>query len=79
MKNMSAKIRNIRSKPSYNPQTGKFCGWNLTWDCVEPELGCLEITTSASHFFEERWFRDSYKAMCRFKSSLLAGQNENTK
>ena len=76
---MSVEIENIRSKPLYNPQTGKLLGWDLSWNYVEPELGCLEITTSASHFFEERWFRNSYKAMCQFKSSLLAGQNENTK
>jgi len=76
---MSVEIENIRSKPLYNPQTGKLIGWDLSWNYVEPELGCLEITTSASHFFEERWFRDSYKAMCRFQKNLLARQNENNK
>ena len=76
---MSVEIENIRSKPLYNPQTGKLIGWDLSWNYVEPELGCLEITTSASHFFEERWYRNSYKAMCRFQRNLLARQNENTK
>ena len=76
---MLSEIRNIRSKPLYDTQTGKLIGWNLSWDCGEPELGCLWNVAQKSRFFEERWFRNSYKAMCRFKSVLLTNQNENTK
>lgn len=79
MKNMSTEIENIRSKPSYNPQTGKLIGWDLSWNYVEPEFGCLGNVAQKSRFFEERWFRDSYKAMCRFQRNLLARQNENNK
>lgn len=76
---MATEIKDIRSKPLYDSTTGKLRGWNLSWNCANSEFGCLWNVAQKSRFFEERWFRDSYKAMCRFKSSLLAGQNENTK
>ena len=74
---MSVEIRDIRSKPLYNPQTGKLLGWDLSWNYVEPEFCCLWIVAQKSRFFEERWYRNSYKAMCRFQRDLLARQNEN--
>ncbi|MBO7560039.1 MAG: hypothetical protein J6T27_02685 [Alphaproteobacteria bacterium] len=76
---MATEIQDIRSKPLYDPATGKLCGWNLNWNCVEPEFGCLESVTPKSRFFEERWYRNSYKAMCRFTNGLLTKQNENNK
>ena len=76
---MATEIKDIRSKPLYDSTTGKLRGWNLSWNCADPEFGCLWNVKQKSRFFEERWYRNSYKAMCRFQSSLLAGQNENNK
>ncbi|MBO4583422.1 MAG: hypothetical protein J5714_05205 [Alphaproteobacteria bacterium] len=69
---MDGYVKNIRSKPLYDPATGKLRGWELSWNYAEPEFGCLETLTPASRFFEERWFRNSYKAMCQFQNRLSA-------
>lgn len=76
---MATEIKDIRSKPLYDSTTGKLRGWNLSWNCAEPEFGCLSSVTPVSRFFEERWYRNSYKAMLRVKNNLLAKQNENNK
>ena len=76
---MKEYVKGIRSKPLYDSNTGKLRGWELSWNYAEPEVGCLETLTPVSRFFEERWFRNSYKAMCRFENNLLAKQNENNK
>lgn len=69
---MSTEIRDIRSKPFYDSTTGKLLGWKLEWNYISPEFGCLGSVTPVSRFFEERWYRNSYKAMCRFTNGLLA-------
>ena len=74
---MKKYVKDIRSKPLYDSTTGKLLGWELSWNYVEPEFGCLEIRIPASRFFEQTWFRNSYRAMCRFKSGMLASVNQN--
>ena len=76
---MATEIKDIRSKPFYDPTTGKLLGWRVSWNYVEPEFGCLSSVAPASRFFEERWYKNSYKAMCRFTNGLLAKRNENNK
>ena len=76
---MKVYVKDIRNKPFYDSITGKLSGWQLSWNYVEAEFGCLETLTPVSRFFEERWFRNSYKAMCRFQQRLVFKQNENTK
>lgn len=71
---MSVEIENIRSKPLYNPQTGKLRGWELSWVIKDGP-----VTAWPSKTFYEGRFRNSYKAMCRFTNDLLAKQNENNK
>jgi len=77
---MATEIKDIRSKPLYDSTTGKLRGWNLSWNCLEPEFGdCFWSVMPKSRFFAERWYRNSYKAMLRVKNDLLAKQNENNK
>ena len=76
---MAIEIKNIRSKPLYDSTTGKLLGWDLEWDYVSQEFGCLGSVAPDAHFFEERWYRNSYKVMCRFRNNLLAKRNENNK
>ena len=76
---MDGYVKDIRSKPLYDSITGKLRGWKLSWNYAEPEFGCLETLTPASRFFEERWFRNSYKKLCRFQKRLVLRQNENNK
>ncbi len=73
---LEEKICDMKSGPVYDPKTGKLSGWKLLL-LVERECGFSPVPRE--HFFKERLFRDSYKAMCRFKNDLLARQNENTK
>ena len=69
------KFNNIESHPVYSKTNGKLCGWKMSWNIV---IDYYE--DSAQRFFKETWFRNSYRAMCRFQRKLLSvSQHENNK
>ncbi len=67
------KFENITSVPVYSEKTGKLRGWQLSWVAVTPYF---EINDT--RFFKEGLFRNSYRAMCRFRQRVM-GPYENTK
>lgn len=70
-------IYDVQSKPVYDEGTGKLKGWKVSYWGVERKI--LPVRIQFKQFFKETWFRNSYRAACRFQSRLLARQNENTK
>ncbi len=67
------KYNDIKTEAVYGEKSGKFLGWRLSWVIVTDYYDI-----DASRFFKETWFRNSYRAMCRFQRKLLK-RNENTK
>ena len=67
------KFTNITSVPVYFEESGKLRGWKLSWVAVTPYF---EIKNT--RFFKENLFRNSYRAMCRFRQRVM-GPYENTK
>jgi len=67
---------NTRFRPVYDEKTGKFLGFKLFY--VVETAGLLS-PVAHSRFFKETWYRNSYRAMCRFRNKLLSKQNENHK
>lgn len=75
MANMNV-LNSTRNKPVYDEKTGKFLGWKLFYLVNQ---GGLLSPIPHSRFFRQTLFRNSYRAMCRFKNKLLSKQNENNK
>ena len=66
-------------KPVYDEKNKKLLGWSLTFLVVVDSA--LFSPFVCSRFFPESWWRNSYKNMLQFRTSLLSQirQNENNK
>ena len=64
----------IKTEPVYFGASKKLVGWRLFWTAKTDYFDIDDM-----RFFKETWYRNSYRAMCRFKNRLLLKQNENNK
>ena len=68
------KYGDVKSEPVYSKTSGKLVGWRLFWTAFTDYYDIDD-----SRFFKETWFRNSYRAMCRFQNKFLLKKNENNK
>ena len=73
---MITNVYDVKSVPVYDKDTKQLLGWRVLYLANTVDSPWPMAYT---RFFQERRFRNAYRAMCRFQSKLLAKQNENTK
>lgn len=73
---MITKVYDVKSMPVYDEQTKRLLGWKVLYLANTVDT---PWPVAYTRFFQEKRFRNAYRAMCRFQNKLLLKQNENNK